>query len=91
MISIRALLAIPEPTEMGVDLAYFSISRIAELNGVPESKFNWRRLAVCSQNLGVPIHQVPCEKWRKKNLYHKSVWQAVYPKARLPQAALVQL
>lgn len=68
---------------------FSSIIRIAKFNNCSETKFKWQDLKKKSLSLGYEVKQVPCPRFKFKNLYHHDIWKLVYPGYNLPEASLV--
>ncbi|MCP1226000.1 Rha family transcriptional regulator [Sebaldella sp. S0638] len=62
---------------------YYSIKRVAILNGVDWRVFSWRDLKEASEDIGVPVKKIPDANYLNVNVYHHSAWGAVYPEYEL--------
>ena len=58
---------------------WYSIKRVAALNGVPWKTFKWRRLKAAGDKMGYEVKKIFDANYGEVNTYHRSVWEAVYP------------
>ncbi len=65
-----------------------SIIRIAKFNNCSEKSFNWRKLKVTTQSLGLEPKRVPCPRFGEKLLYPHEAWNIAYPNFKLPENCL---
>lgn len=79
----RRQIAEQEKEKLQIDLDYskdwFSIKRVAAINGVDWKIFNWRRLKEKSIELGHGVKKIFDANYGEVNTYHRDVWEAVYP------------
>lgn len=69
--------------ELDSSKEWYSIKRVAALNGVNWKRFNWRKLKAESERQGVQIKKVFDANYTEVNVYHQSVWAKVYPQYEL--------
>lgn len=62
---------------------WYSIKRVAALNGVDWRVFKWRALKKESEKRGLGIKKIFDANYGEVNTYHESVWEKVYPWAEL--------
>lgn len=70
-------------TELDRDKEWYSIKRVAMINGVSPDDFHWRPLKIYSGIVGKEIKKVFDSNYTNVNAYHRSVWQHCYPEADL--------
>jgi hypothetical protein len=58
---------------------YFSIKRVAAMNGIQWTDLDWRKLKAESQNLGAGIEKAFASSYGNVNAYRADVWKRVYP------------
>lgn len=58
---------------------WYSIKRVAALNGVPWKTFNWRRLKEIGENMGYEVKKIFDANYGEVNTYHRLVWEVAYP------------
>lgn len=58
---------------------WYSIKRVAALNGVSWKKFNWRLLKETGAEMGYEVKKIFDANYGEVNTYHKDVWEKVYP------------
>lgn len=61
---------------------WFTIKRVAFINGVEWKSLDWRRLKYQSVLMNRPIKKIFDANYGEVNLYHRSVFEAVYPGLR---------
>ncbi len=66
-------------TELDRSKEWYSIKRVAHLNGVSYKVFDWRRLKLESQRQGHGVKKIFDANYGEVNTYHVSVWEKVYP------------
>lgn len=80
----RRQIAEQEKEKLQIELDYskdwYSIKRVAAINGVDWKSFNWRLLKEKSIELGYGIKKIFDANYGEVNTYHRDVWEAVYPK-----------
>ena len=59
---------------------WYSIKRVAALNGVSWKTFDWRRLKRVGNQMGYEVRKIFDANYGEVNLYHKDVWEAAYPR-----------
>lgn len=62
---------------------WYSIKRVAAMNGVSWKRFDWRKLKKAGEKLGFEVKKIFDANYGEVNTYHKSVWEAVYPQYEL--------
>lgn len=62
---------------------WYSIKRVAALNAVSWKNFDWRKLKRVGGTLGYEVRKIFDANYGEVNVYHKSVWEAVYPQYEL--------
>lgn len=65
--------------QLDVSKDWYSIKRVAALNGVNWKTFKWRKLKAAGERLGYEVKKVFDANYGEVNTYHKNVWAAVYP------------
>lgn len=79
----RRAIAEKECEELRRELDYskdwYSIKRVAAMNGVNWKSFDWRRLKEKSVQLGYGVKKIFDANYGEVNTYHKDVWESVYP------------
>ncbi len=58
---------------------WYSIKRVAALNGVSWKIFDWRRLKETGAQMGYGVKKIFDANYGEVNTYHKSVWEKAYP------------
>lgn len=58
---------------------WYSIKRVAALNGVSWKTFDWRRLKETGEQMGYGVKKIFDANYGEVNTYHKSVWEKAYP------------
>ena len=66
-------------TELDRSKEWYSIKRVAQLNGVSYKVFDWRRLKLESQRQGYGVKKIFDANYGEVNTYHVNVWEKVYP------------
>lgn len=59
---------------------WYSIKRVAALNGVDWRTFDWRKLKSTGLEMGYEVKKIFDANYGEVNTYHRDVWEAVYPK-----------
>lgn len=79
----RRQIAEQEKEKLKIELDYskdwYSIKRVAAINGVDWKIFNWRRLKEKSVELGYGVKKIFDANYGEVNTYHRDVWEVVYP------------
>ena len=70
-------------TELDRSKEWYSIKRVANLNGVSHKKFDWRKLKSESSNMGYEVRKIFDANYGEVNTYHMRVWEKVYPNMEL--------
>lgn len=70
-------------TEPDRSKEWYSIKRVAHLNGVSYKLFDWRRLKLESQRQGYGVKKIFDANYGEVNTYHVNVWETVYPNMEL--------
>ena len=70
-------------TELDRSKEWYSIKRVAHLNGVSYKVFDWRRLKLESQRQGYGVKKIFDANYGEVNTYHVNVWEKVYPNMEL--------
>ena len=65
--------------ELDYSKEWYSIKRVAALNGVRWKTFDWKKLKEMSVILGIGIKKIFDANYGEVNTYHKDVWEKVYP------------
>lgn len=58
---------------------WYSIKRVANMNGVSFRAFDWRKLKAASAAMGYDVKKIFDANYGEVNTYHQEVWEAVYP------------
>lgn len=58
---------------------WYSIKRVAALNGVSWKTFDWRRLKETGAQMGYGVRKIFDANYGEVNTYHKEVWEKAYP------------
>lgn len=70
-------------TELDRSKEWYSIKRVAHLNGVSYKFFDWRRLKLESQRQGYGVKKIFDANYGEVNTYHVNVLETVYPNMEL--------
>lgn len=62
---------------------WYSIKRVASLNGVSWRKFDWRKLKQIGEQMGYDVKKIFDANYGEVNTYHRSVWEKAYPQYEL--------
>lgn len=65
--------------ELDYSKDWYSIKRVAAMNGVDWKSFDWRRLKQKSIQLGYGVKKIFDANYGEVNTYHREVWESVYP------------
>lgn len=58
---------------------WYSIKRVAAINGVNWKTFKWRDLKQASEQAGIPARKIFDANYGEVNVYHAKVWESLYP------------
>lgn len=58
---------------------WYSIKRVAHMNGVSHKAFDWRKLKRESTRQGYGVKKIFDANYGEVNTYHMNVWEKVYP------------
>lgn len=58
---------------------WYSIKRVAQMNGVPWKTFDWRKLKSVGLEMGCEVKKIFDANYGEVNTYYKDVWEACYP------------
>lgn len=79
----RRQIAEQEKEKLQIELDYskdwYSIKRVAAINGVDWKIFNWRLLKEKSIELGYGVRKIFDANYGEVNTYHRDVWEVAYP------------
>ena len=83
--ALKELVAVEEEKErlqLELDRSkdWYSIKRVAALNGVSWKTFDWRRLKRIGNQMGYEVRKIFDANYGEVNVYHKDVWEAAYPR-----------
>lgn len=62
---------------------WYSIKRVAAINGCSWKRFDWRKLKAESIRQGYGVKKIFDANYTEVNTYHMNVWETVYPYAEL--------
>ena len=65
--------------ELDYSKDWYSIKRVAAMNGVDWKTFNWRKLKEKSIELGYGVKKIFDANYGEVYTYHRNVWEAAYP------------
>lgn len=65
--------------ELDYSKEWYSIKRVAALNGILWQTFDWKRLKKKSAEMGLGVKKIFDANYGEVNTYHYSVWMAAYP------------
>lgn len=83
--ALKELVAVEEEKEkllLELDLSkdWYSIKRVAALNGVSWKTFDWRKLKQVGEQMGYEVRKIFDANYGEVNTYHREVWEAAYPR-----------
>ena len=83
--ALKELVAVEEEKErlqLELDRSkdWYSIKRVAALNGVSWKTFDWRRLKRIGSQMGYEVRKIFDANYGEVNVYHKDVLEAAYPR-----------
>lgn len=58
---------------------WYTIKRVAHINGVPWKTFKWQKLKEIGEQMGYKAKKIFDANYGEVNMYHKDVWAAAYP------------
>lgn len=58
---------------------WYSIKRVAHMNGRFHKDFDWRKLKKASERMGYGVRKIFDANYGEVNIYHMKVWESVYP------------
>ena len=58
---------------------WYSIKRVAHINGRSHKDFDWRKLKKASERMGYGVRKIFDANYGEVNIYHMKVWESVYP------------
>jgi prophage antirepressor-like protein len=62
---------------------WYSIKRVAHMNGRSHKDFDWRKLKKASERMGYGVRKIFDANYGEVNIYHMKVWERVYPNMEL--------
>lgn len=62
---------------------WYSIKRVAALNGVSFKTFDWRKLKRVGEQMGYEVKKIFDANYGEVNTYHRCVWEVAYPQYEL--------
>ena len=62
---------------------WYSIKRVAHMNGRSHKDFDWRKLKNVSERMGYGVRKIFDANYGEVNIYHMKVWENVYPNMEL--------
>lgn len=65
--------------ELGRSKEWYSIKRVARMNGRSHKDFDWRKLKKASERMGYGVRKIFDANYGEVNIYHMKVWESVYP------------
>lgn len=69
--------------QLDTSMDWYSIKRVASLNGVSWKKFDWRKLKRIGEQMGYEVKKIFDANYGEVNTYHKAVWEVAYPQYEL--------
>lgn len=83
--ALKELVAVEEEKErlqLELDRSkdWYSIKRVAALNGVSWKTFDWRKLKRTGEKMGYKVRKIFDANYGEVNIYHKDVWEVAYPR-----------
>lgn len=67
-------------SQLDISKDWYSIKRVAALNGVDWKTFDWRKLKQNGKQMGFQVKKIFDANYGEVNTYHRDVWEATYPK-----------
>jgi prophage antirepressor-like protein len=68
--------------ELDESKKYYTIKRVAKMNGISWKLFSWRKLKYVSQAMECEVKKVFDANFESVNAYHLDVWRHEYPELR---------
>ena len=65
--------------ELDQSKQWYSIKRVAQINGRSWKEFSWNKLKAASVVTGFPSRKIFDANYGEVNTYHKAAWDAAYP------------
>lgn len=65
--------------ELDYSKDWFSIKRVAAMNGVDWKTFSWRKLKETGLKMGYGVKKIFDANYGEVNTYHRDVWEEAYP------------
>jgi phage anti-repressor protein len=83
-IELSRVRAINERLQIELDASkdWYSIKRVALINGISWKRLDWRKLKEASIIMDIPIHKIFDANYGEVNTYHIDVFRKVYPRLR---------
>ena len=86
--ALKELVAVEEEKErlqLELDRSkdWYSIKRVAALNGVSWKTIKWRKLKETGLAMGYEVKKIFDANYGEVNVYHRKVWEATYPEYEL--------
>ena len=83
--ALKELVAVEEEKErlqLELDRSkdWYSIKRVAALNGVSWKTFDWRKLKKVGEQKGYEVRKIFDANYGEVNTYHREVWETAYPR-----------
>lgn len=83
--ALKELVAVEEEKErlqLELDRSkdWYSIKRVAALNGVSWKTFDWRKLKQVGEQMGYEVRKIFDANYGEVNTYHREVWEVAYPR-----------
>lgn len=69
--------------QLDISKDWYSIKRVAAMNGVEWKTFDWRKLKDKSIEMGYGVKKIFDANYGEVNTYHREVWEVVYPEYEL--------
>ena len=66
-------------TELDHSKDWYSIKRVAAINGVDWKIFDWRKLKRTGEMMGYDVKKIFDANYGEVNTYHREVWEKAYP------------
>lgn len=66
-------------TELDRSKDWYSIKRVAAINGVDWKIFDWRKLKRTGEMMGYDVKKIFDANYGEVNTYHREVWEKAYP------------
>lgn len=69
--------------ELDYSKEWYSIKRVAKLNGISWKSISWRKLKQASVDSGLGVKKIFDANYGEVNTYHVKAWEAAYPELEL--------